>query len=167
MMRLVIGPSPGVIPVAENYQFSFGRGNVLNQGVDAVLFSYGPVMLNEALTAAERLNRHGLSLKVINMPWLNQVDVDWLEAAIGACDTAFVVDDHSRYGGLGDSLLNAFMSSDTLRGRQLVKFAVDGHPACGTPPEVLAYHNLSGEKLAARILQAVKDKPRRLLEAAS
>jgi transketolase len=155
-----------VIRVAEDYQFSFGRGNVLNQGADAVLFSYGPVMLNEALTAAERLNRHGLSLKVINMPWLNQVDVDWLEAAIGACDTAFVVDDHSRYGGLGDLLLNAFMSSDTLRSRQLLKFSVDGHPACGTPPEVLAYHNLSGEKLAARILQVMRDKPRRLLEAA-
>ena len=68
MIRLVIGPSPRVIPVAENYQFSFGRGNVLNQGADAVLFSYGPVMLNEALTAAEHLNRHGFSLKVINMP---------------------------------------------------------------------------------------------------
>jgi len=166
MIRLVIGPSPRLIPVAADYQFSFGRGNVLNQGADAVLFSYGPVMLNEALTAAERLKKQGFTLKVINMPWLNQVDVDWLEAAIGACDTAFVVDDHSRYGGLGDLLLNAFMSSDTLRSRQLLKFAVDGHPACGTPPEVLAYHNLSGEKLAACILQAMEDKPRRLLEAA-
>ncbi len=167
MIRLVIGPSPRVISVTEDYQFRFGRGNVLNEGSDAVLFSYGPVMLNEALTAAEILNREGFSLKVINMPWLNQVDINWLEAAIGPCDTAIVVDDHSQYGGLGDSLLNAFMSSDTLRGRQLLKFAVEGHPACGTPPEVLYYHGLSGEKLAARILQAMKDKPHRLLEAAS
>jgi len=166
MIRLVIGPSPRVIPVTENYQFTFGRGNVLNKGSDAVLFSYGPVMLNEALTAAEILNRKGFSLKVINMPWLNQVDIDWLEAAIGPCDTAIVVDDHSRYGGLGDSLLNAFMSSNTLLGRKLLKFAVEGHPACGTPPEVLYYHGLSGEKLAARILQAMKDKPHQLLEAA-
>jgi len=167
MIRLVIGPSPRVIPVAEDYQFSFGRGNVLNEGTDAVIFSYGPVMLNEALTAAERLNKQGFFLKVINLPWLNQVDVDWLEAAVGDFDTAFVLDDHSRYGGLGDSLLNAFMSSDTLRGRQLVKFAVEGHPACGTPSEVLYAHGLSGEKLAIRILQAMKDRPRRLLEAAS
>lgn len=166
MIRLVIGPSPGVIPVAQDCQLSLGRGHVLNDGMDAVLFGYGPVMLNEALTAAECLNKHGFSLKVVNMPWINRVDVDWLEETVDACNTIFVIDDHSPYGGLGDSLLNAFMSSDILRGRQLVKYAVAGHPACGTPPQVLAYHNLSGEKLAARILKAMKDKQHRLLEVA-
>ncbi|VAW78837.1 Transketolase [hydrothermal vent metagenome] len=167
MIRLVIGPSPRAIPVAEDYHFSFGRGNVLNEGTDAVILAYGPVMLNEALTAAERLNEQGFSLKVINMPWLNQVDIDWLEETIDGCDMAFVVDDHARYGGLGDALLNAFMSSDTLRGRQLLSYGVEDHPACGTPSEVLDYHGLSGEKLAERILQAVVDRPHRLLEAAS
>lgn len=117
--------------------------------------------------AAEHLEKHDLSLKVINMPWLNRVDIDWLEKVIGTCELAFVVDDHSPYGGLGDSLLNAFMSSDTLRGRQLVKYAVDGSPACGTPEEVLAHHNLSGEKVSTRILKAMKAQPQRLLEAAS
>jgi transketolase len=167
MIRLVIGPSPRVIPVARDEQFGPGRGNVLNEGTDAVLFSYGPVMLNEALTAAECLGKQEISLKIINMPWLNRVDVEWLEESIGTCESVFVVDDHSRYGGLGDSLLNAFMSSETLRGRRLVKYAVDGNPACGTPTEVLAYHDLSGEKIAEHVLQAIKDRPRRLLEAAS
>jgi len=167
MIRLVIGPSPRVIPVTEDGCFTFGRGNVLNEGTDAVLFSYGPVMLNEALTASERLKAHGFSLKVINMPWLNRVDIDWLETVVGDAETVFVMDDHAGYGGLGDSLLNAFMSSDTLRGRQLIKFAIDEHPACGTPPEVLAYHGLSGDKLAVRILLAMKDNPDQLLEAAS
>ncbi|GMQ88776.1 MAG: transketolase [Gammaproteobacteria bacterium] len=166
MMRLVIGPSPRVISFEDDYRFSFGRGNVLHEGTDTVLFSYGPVMLNEALIAAECLSKQGLSLKVINMPWLNQVDVAWLEATIGACDTVFTLDDHAPYGGLGDSLLNAFMSSDTLRGRRLVKFAVEGHAACGTPSEVLYYHGLSGDKLVARILQTMQDQPRKLLEAA-
>ena len=167
MIRLVIGPSPGVIPVAEDGRFTFGRGTVLNEGDDAVLFSYGPVMLNEALTAAERLKSHGFSLKVINMPWLNRVDVDWLETVIGDTESVFVLDDHAGYGGLGDALLNALMSSELLRGRPLLKFAVDNHPACGTPLEVLDYHGLSGDKLAVRILLAMKDKPDQLLEAAS
>ncbi len=167
MIRLVIGPSPGVIPVAEDGRFTFGQGTVLNEGDDAVLFSYGPVMLNEALTAAERLKSHGFSLKVINMPWLNRVDVDWLETVIGDTESVFVLDDHAGYGGLGDALLNALMSSELLRGRPLLKFAVDNHPACGTPLEVLDYHGLSGDKLAVRILLAMKDKPDQLLEAAS
>ncbi len=167
MIRLVIGPSPRVIPVAEDNRFIFGRGNVLNEGAEAVLFSYGPVMLNEALTAAERLKEQGFSLKIVNMPWLNKIDIDWLEETVGVSDTVFVMDDHAGYGGLGDALLNAFMLSDSLRGKQLVKFSVEGHPACGTPPEVLAYHGLCGEKLAARILHAMKERPDQLLEAAS
>ncbi|VAW77537.1 Transketolase, N-terminal section [hydrothermal vent metagenome] len=167
MIRLVIGPSPRVIPVPEDYQFSFGKGSVLNQGEDAVLFAYGPVMLNEALAAAERLDKQGVSLTVVNMPWLNRVDVEWLEETVGDCDSVFTVDDHADYGGLGDTLLNAFMSSDALRGRRLVKFAVEGHAACGTPVEVLSHHGLSGERLAERILEDMKNKPRQLLEAAS
>ena len=34
-----------------------GRGSVLREGDDALLFAYGPVMLHEALTAAEALRR--------------------------------------------------------------------------------------------------------------
>lgn len=167
MIRLVIGPSPRPIPVAGDGRLTFGRGSTVYDGVDAVLFSYGPVMLNEAITAAECLDSQGVSLKVINMPWLNRVDIDWLEDALDGCELAFTLDDHAGYGGLGDSLLNAYMSSDVLRGRQLIKFYVEGHAACGTPSEVLYYHGLSGEKLAVRILKAIRSNPRPLLEAAS
>jgi transketolase len=167
MMRLVISPSPRSIPVAENYRFRYGRGNVLSEGEDALLFSYGPVMLNEALTAAEVLRDHGFYLKVVNLPWLNRIDAQWLEETVGACDTLFVLDDHSSYGGLGDSLLNAFMASEGLRGRRLVKFAIEDHPACGTPQEVLGYHDVSGERLVTRILEAMGDQRVRRLEAVS
>ncbi len=167
MIRLVISPSPGMIPMADDCQLSFGRGSVLNEGRDAVLFSYGPVMLHEALTAARLLQDDGFSLRVVNLPWLNRVDVQWLEETVGACDTLIVLDDHSQYGGLGDCLLNACMSSGTLRGRQLLKFAIEDHPACGTPQEVLDYHKVSGRRLAPRILEAVRAQQGQLLEAAS
>ncbi len=167
MLRLVIGPSPRTIQHAADYQFSFGRGSVLSEGRDTVLFSYGPVMLNEALIAAELLNERGISLRVVNMPWLNNVDPRWLEATIGDCAVSFVLDDHARYGGLGDTLLNAFMESPRLRGRRLVKFAVEGHPACGTPGEVLGYHNLNGAALMQRIIGVRDGREQRALEAAS
>ena len=85
------------------------------------------------------------------MPWLNQVDSEWLESLSAAFDTLFVLDDHAPVGGLGDSLLNALSDSGSLRHTRLFKFAVDGHPACGTPAEVLDHHGLSGVRLAERI----------------
>jgi transketolase len=157
MMRLVISPSPRTITLPEDYDFSFGKGTVLKDGKDAVLFSYGPVMLHEALTGAEILSEQDFSLKVANLPWLNRIDDKWLAETIGDCQTIFSLDNHSEYGGLGDLLLNALMSSDGLRDKKLVKFAVEEHPACGTPPEALAYHKLDGKSLVDRVLSAISD----------
>jgi transketolase len=156
MLRLIISPSPRTIVLPENYRFSFGKGAVVTDGRDAVLFSYGPVMMNEALTAAELLKEKGVSLKVVNLPWLNEVDLNWLAEISADCEYFFTLDNHSGYGGLGDLLLNALMSSPELRAKRLVKFAIEDFPACGTPKEVLAYHRLDGEHLAERILASIK-----------
>ena len=153
MIRLAISPSPRIITLPPDYRFAFGRGTMLHPGTDAVLFAYGPVMLHEALLAADTLKEKGFSLKVVNMPWLNRVDVTWLERTVGGCQAIFVVDNHSPYGGLGDSLLNAAMESEALRGKRVTKFAIDEYPACGTPQEALAYHQLNGTSLARRILR--------------
>ncbi|MEJ2282842.1 MAG: 1-deoxy-D-xylulose-5-phosphate synthase N-terminal domain-containing protein [Desulfobacterales bacterium] len=156
MLRLVISPSPRTIALADDYRFTFGRGAVVRNGRDAILFAYGPVMMNEALTAAELLQPEGIALKIVNLPWLNEVDLDWLEEVSGDCEFLFSLDNHSGYGGLGDLLLNGMMSSPTLRGRRLIKYAVDDFPACGTPGEALGYHKLDGRSLAKRIAGAIQ-----------
>ncbi len=91
MMRLVISPSPRTIILPEDYNFTFGKGTVLKEGKDAVLFAYGPVMLNEALTAAEMLSEQDFSLKIVNLPWLNRIDGKWLEETIGDFQTIFAL----------------------------------------------------------------------------
>jgi transketolase len=113
-------------------------------------------MLHEALTAAEMLAAQEFSLKVVNLPWLNRIDDKWLAETIGDCQTIFALDNHSEHGGLGDHLLNALMLSDNLRDKKLFKFAVEEHPACGTPQEALRFHQLDGESLVARILEGIK-----------
>jgi transketolase len=155
MMRLVISPSPRTITLPEDYNFSFGRGTVIHEGKDAVLFAYGPVLLNEALTAAEILAEQNFSLKVINLPWLNRIDDGWLAEGIVECKTIFALDNHSEYGGLGDHLLNALMRANDLCDRKLIKLAIDEYPACGTPSEALSYHKLDGASIADRILKGI------------
>jgi transketolase len=155
MIRLVISPSPRTIVLPDNYQFTFGQGSVINEGKDAILFAYGPVMMNEALTAAEILNEQGVSLKVVNLPWLNEIDLAWLAEVCADSKYLFALDDHSGYGGLGDLLLNGLMSSPVLRSHELTKFAIDEIPACGTPDEALAYHKVDGRSLADRVLAVI------------
>jgi len=156
LLRLVISPSPRKITLPENYKLSFGRGVVLREGKDAVIFGYGPVMLHEALLASELLTKENFSLKVINMPWLNRVDKKWFEDVVGNRKTIFVLDNHSPYGGLGDCLLNTIISSEKLKAKKFRKFAVEDYPACGTPQEALRHHGLDGESLARRVLGIIE-----------
>jgi len=147
-VRLAIGPSPRRIDLPG--VAAVGRGTVLREGGDAVLVSYGPVMLHEALVAAERLGESGeLSVRVVALPWLNRFDAEWLAAEVGPFEHVFVLEDHAPVGGLGDGLRAA------LPGHVVTVFGVEGWPACGTPAEALRFHGLDGRSLATRIAMHV------------
>ena len=144
-IRLAIGPSPRRIEL--DGELVLGRGRVVREGVDAVLLTYGPVMLHEALTASELLDERGIGLEVVNLPWLNRFDPDWLERLGG--ERLFVLEDHSPVGGLGDALRRA-------QAGEVVVFGVEGWPSGGTPGEALAAHGLDGHSLAQRIGEFVR-----------
>lgn len=156
LIRLIISPSPRAIELPEDYAFTYGKGSVLHDGADAVLFSYGPVMLNEALTAAEILRGHDIQLKVVNMPWLNRIDLPWLEETVGECPFIYTLDNHFAVGGLGDCILNSIIRSKLLVQKNFFKFAVTEFPACGTPQEALQFHHLDGRSIAEAIVKQKK-----------
>jgi transketolase len=156
-IRLVIGPSPRAITLPDNYRLTPGCGCVIHDGKDAALFAYGPVMMHEALTAAEQLAPQGFSLKVINMPWLNRIDVEWLGATLAGLTRVFVVEDHAPIGALGDQLLRTLASS-SLGARHVHVMGVEGFPACGNPAEALRAHRLDGASLAERIAEAARSR---------
>jgi transketolase len=145
-IRLAIGPSPRRIELPRPRVVSPGRGSVLRDGTNAVLFAYGPVMLHEALTAAEFL---GDRLRVVNMPWLNRVDTAWLADLVEQFEEILVLEDHAPVGALGDALRRV------LGGRAVTVFGVEGWPVCGTPAEALRFHGLDGASLADRITLAL------------
>ncbi|OGU61874.1 MAG: 1-deoxy-D-xylulose-5-phosphate synthase [Ignavibacteria bacterium RBG_13_36_8] len=148
VLRLIIGPSPETIELPSNYKLKFGKGISLTEGRDAVIFAYGPVMLHEALLAAKYLKENGFGLKVVNMPWLNRIDNDWLLDIIKPHQKIFVLEDHSVIGGLGDRILNSLVTANSLGSKEFKKFGLYDYPECGTPLEVLRFHGLDGESLA-------------------
>jgi transketolase len=150
-IRMNISPSPMEITLPDTYTLTKGKGVVLRDGTDALMFAYGPVMLNEALLASEILADEGFELKVINMPWLNVVDLPWLENMIQDHDPIFVLEDHARFGGLGEFLISELTNANLLAHNNFTIFAIDGFPACGTPAEALNFHGLDAESLAKNI----------------
>lgn len=155
-LRLTIGPCPRSIELPADYRLTPGRGVALTAGHDAILFAYGPVMLHEALTAAERLAAQRFGLKVVNMPWLNRIDGTWLAETVGAIREVYVLEDHAPVGGLGDRLLEKLVAARSAQAFRFTKLAVEGFPACGTPQQALRHHGLDGESIALRLAGRLK-----------
>jgi transketolase len=155
VLRLAIGPSPRTITCPPGYTLTRGRGWTVHAGDAAILFAYGPVMLHEALLAAEQLEQRGIAIAVIAQPWLNAIDEEWLAQAVRGDAPIFVVEDHGSTGGLGDFLLRSLVKQKLLGRRPFAVLGVDGPPACGTPAEALAVHALDGESIARRVTASI------------
>jgi transketolase len=144
-IRLAIGPSPRRIELPPRIEP--GCGTALREGADAILLAYGPVLLHEALTLSELLEERGVGLAIVDMPWLNRFDPEWLRL-LEEYEHVFVLEDHAPVGALGDALRREL-------GRPLTVFGVEGWPACGTPVEALRAHGLDGASLAERVAAAL------------
>ena len=158
-LRLVSIPCPVPYRLPADYRLERGRGVALTEGADAVLFGYGPVMLAQAWNAARLLReRHHFGLRVINLPWLNLVDDEWLASATQGYRDVFTLDDHYVTGGQGEMLATRLAELGGTGGRRVRRFGVRAIPACGRNDEVLRAHRLDAESLATDIVEAVRER---------
>jgi transketolase len=130
---------------------------MLADGADACVIAYGPVLLPQAILASQILReKHGLSLKVINLPWLNQVDSKWLATLAADCPWIFTLDNHYLAGGQGEMIGRCLAELHLQPTPKFKRFGVRELPACGQNDEVLRHHRLDGESLAEAIREAMQ-----------
>ncbi len=151
-LRLVSIPCeiPYALPVA--YRPEMGKGFSLTEGHDAILFSYGPVMLPQAFSAAKMLNeQQGIGLKVVNLPWLNRFDEKWLKEVVRGYSWIFTLDNHYVAGGQGEMIASKLAELGLSPQVRVKKFGVLDVPACGQNHEVLQTHRLDAGSLVEKI----------------
>jgi transketolase len=130
-----------------------GQGNWLREGRDAAIIGYGPVLLSAACDAADRLAAEkGLSVGVLNLPWLNAVDADWLKQALAGVPMLLALDNHYAVGGQGDRVASAIAGHGIPT--RLLRLQVDDVPQSGANPEILALHRLDADAMVETILGA-------------
>lgn len=149
-LRLITIPVETNYELAADYQVQRGKGTVLRDGSDVVIFGYGPLLLSEACKAADSLG-DATSVKVVNLPWLNEVDDQWLKETLGNASRVITLDNHYLSGGQGEFLTARMAEKGFLEGRSVKRLGVTDVPKCGTNPEVLAAHKLDADSIAAVI----------------
>lgn len=155
-LRLVIVKGLGEINLPQDYKISLGQGAVLKEGKDISLISYGPIIIPLLLKTSEILTQKGISAKIINLPWLNRINVEWLEENLSSPPLWMVVENHMSYGGLAEELEDLIRKHPGLGGIKLIKNGIDELARTGNIPEILKYYKLDPESLAERVIKALK-----------
>ena len=120
-----------------------GQGWVVRDGRDLVVIGYGPWLLSNAWHAIEELGKEtGVTVRLVNLPWLNRVDPVWLKEAIGDCRSVLLLDNHYARGGQGEMLAAAIADLALDPVVSVARLGVTELPECGTNDEVLAHHGL-------------------------
>ena len=151
-LRLTSVPVPLSFKPFSTVLIEPGKGTTIRAGNSAVIFAYGPIMVSEAIKAANRLDEGGsLSARVINLPWLNHIDLDWLRAEMAEIDYVFTIDNHYISGGQGEKIFSAITRLGLKKIPKVRCFGLRTVPACGTNEEVLRHHRLDASSIASEI----------------
>jgi transketolase len=150
-LRLISIPCKLSYQLPAGYRPRRGHGVTLVDGRDAVVITYGPVLLGAAVDAARiLLEEKGTSVKVINLPWLNYVDAAWLREAIGPCRAVHCLDNHYVAGGQGDLVARSVAAWGA--GIAVHIHGLQDVPPTGTNPQVLNACGLDASSLVSRVL---------------
>ena len=133
--------------------FEIGKGTVMVDGTDLTFVTTG-LMTAQALIAAERLMKEGISARVLHMATVKPLDGELLLDAALETGAIVTAEEHSIVGGLGGAVAE-FLSEQSPT--PLVRVGVnDRFGTSGKSEELLKYFGLTHEEL--------EDAARRVLE---
>lgn len=108
-LRLFRGKAP--VLHADDFQFHIGRGEVMMDGSDVTLISYG-MTVSHCMEAAEKLKADHISARVLNLCTIKPIDADLIVKAAQETKKLVTVDNHNVIGGIGSAVAEVVTSSD-------------------------------------------------------
>ena len=148
-LRFVNVPLDLPYSMPDDYTLRVGHGVTLRPGTDVALVGYGTMLLTNAWRAADELGAAGISAAVIDLPWLNRIDDQWVRAALAAFPRIVTLDNHYLEFGQG-VMVAAALARNNVRA-EVTSLGLTEIPACGSNADVLAYHGLDGPSIAKTV----------------
>ncbi len=138
-------------PVYEERPFEVGKGKVIKDGKDCVIFTCG-IMLEHCLEAVELLSQRGVDAALVSFHTLKPFDDALAREYAAKCGKVFTVEEHSVIGGLGDAVASALCGMGSFTFQKIGIDDVFGQS--GKPADLLKAYGLTGAQIAERVLKA-------------
>ena len=135
-------------PVYDPLPFEVGKGNVLKDGKDAVLFTCG-ILKEHAIEAVDILSGQGLDVALVSFHTIKPFDDLLARQYAAKCKHVFTLEEHSVIGGLGDTVASAVIGHGV---ETFHKIGIqDAFGQSGKPADLLKEYGLTGPQIAENI----------------
>lgn len=132
-----------------DYQFKFGKVDLLRPGTDVSILATGGPLAN-ALAAAKALDAEGVHAEVINVPTIVPLDEEGIVASARKTGRVVTVEDHSVHGGLGGAVAELL---GEVQPTPIKRIGVTTFGESGDMKGLYAKHGLDAEGIARTVLK--------------
>jgi transketolase len=152
-LRISRMPVPDLLPAGT--KFELGKAVCLREGSDITLMANG-VMVCRALQAAEKLQKSGISARVLNMSSVKPIDREAIIDAAQSTGGIVTAEEHSIYGGLGGAVAEIVAQTHPAKMRIL---GVPGVFApTGSAEFLLEHFGLTAEGIRSAAVQLLESR---------
>lgn len=88
----------------EDYTVELGKANVVREGSDVTIVTYG-MMVHTSVKAAEELEKQGIKVEVIDLRTVSPIDIDTIVASIKKTNRAIVVQEAQKSAGVAAEVI--------------------------------------------------------------
>ena len=135
----------------EGAKYPWGKAQVLSTGSDVVLIGCG-VLVNKAIEAGKLLAAKGVKATVIGNPFVNQVDLETIGAAVKACGKVVTIEDHQVLGGMGAQVSHALSNAGIAHTMKSLGIHNEFGQSAYMAEELYVKHGLTAPKMAEAAL---------------
>ena len=139
-------------PVYDPRPFTVGKGTVIRDGKDCVIFTCG-IMMEHTIEAVDILSAKGIDAALVSFHTLKPFDEELAREYTAKCKKVFTVEEHSVIGGLGDTVASAIIGKGVEYFEKIGIKDVFGQS--GKPADLLREYGLTGPQIADRIAGAL------------
>ncbi|MDP3765060.1 MAG: transketolase family protein [Nanoarchaeota archaeon] len=152
-MRMHRNPVPVIHD--NDYEFEIGKGEVLKQGKDTVIFATG-TMVHEALKAAEILKNERIDVFVANIHTIKPLDNDLVIDLAKKTNCVITAEDHNVIGGLGGAVAEILSENYPCRLKRIG--LQDRYAESGKPDELYKKYGLDSQSIAEEVMKFINKK---------
>ncbi len=137
-----------------DYKFEIGKGVEVKDGSDVSIIATG-LMVQEAIKAADMLEKEGISARVINIHTIKPIDEEIITKAAKETGAIVTAEEHYIMGGLGSAVTEVVCANAPVPVKII---GTDRYGKSGKPAELFEEYGLTAENIAAQAKAAIAMK---------